>query len=100
MNYELCDKVYGLIKNIPEGKVLTYGKVAEMAGVNSPRLVGRILHENIDSVKIPCHRVVNSEGKVANNYAFGGGKVQRRKLEEEGIEFANNKIDLEKYLWK
>ena len=91
--------VYRIVKRIPEGKVLTYGALAKMAGIKNPRLVGSILHQNPYS-NVPCHRVVNSQGKVAETYAFGGGDAQKTKLENEGILFQNHKIDLNQYLWK
>jgi methylated-DNA-protein-cysteine methyltransferase-like protein len=91
-------KVYEIVKAIPRGKVLTYGAIAKMARVKSPRLVGKILHQNPDPKNIPCHRVVNSRGRCADNYAFGGKSVQIRKLKIEGVAFNNSKVDLKKSL--
>ena len=93
------DKVYAILKTIPAGKVMTYGQVAERLGnKNLARTVGNILHDNPDPENIPCHRVVNAKGKVAEHYAFGGADAQRAKLEAEGIVFEQNgRIDLKKY---
>ena len=93
--------VYELVKSIPEGKVVTYGQIAESLGnKHLARVVGNILHNNPDPANIPCHRVVNSKGEVATHYAFGGADAQRARLEAEGIVFDENKrIDLEKYGW-
>ena len=93
------DNVYALFKTIPAGKVMTYGQVAERLGnKNLARTVGNILHDNPDPANIPCHRVVNAKGKVAEHYAFGGADAQRAKLEAEGIVFEQNgRIDLKKY---
>ena len=98
------EKVYEIIKSIPKGKVATYGQIAEYLGnKNLSRVVGNILHNNPDPANIPCHRVVNSNGKVATAFAFGGEKAQRALLEKEGIVFEQNgKIDLKKFgvnLW-
>ena len=92
-------RVYEFVKTIPEGKVVTYGQIAEYLGNKYwARTIGNMLHQNPDPANIPCHRVVNSEGKVADKYAFGGAEMQRKKLEQEGIVFeANGKIDLKKY---
>lgn len=92
-------KVYELVKTIPKGKVVTYGEIAEYLGnKNLARVVGNILHSNPDPDRIPCHRVVNAKGKVAENFAFGGAKGQREKLEKEGIIFEKNgRVDLKKY---
>jgi O-6-methylguanine DNA methyltransferase len=78
---------------------MTYGQVAERLGnKNLARTVGNILHDNPDPTNIPCHRVVNAKGKVAEHYAFGGADAQRAKLEAEGIVFEQNgRIDLKKY---
>ena len=93
------DKVYAILKTIPAGNVMTYGQVAERLGnKNLARTVGNILHDNPDPANIPCHRVVNAKGKVAEHYAFGGADAQRAKLEAEGIVFEQNgRIDLKKY---
>ena len=93
--------VYELVKSIPEGKVVTYGQIAESLGnKHLARVVGNILHNNPDPANIPCHRVVNAKGEVAAHYAFGGADAQRARLEAEGIVFDENKrIDLEKYGW-
>ena len=93
-------KVYSVVCRIPKGKVATYGQIAKMLGsVTYSRSVGNALHNNPDPDRIPCHRVVNSEGKLAVNYAFGGAEGQKRKLLSEGVEIDGYKVDLKKYLW-
>lgn len=93
------EKIYEVVKSIPEGKVATYGQVALLAGnPRWARVVGYALHVNPEPGIIPCHRVVNREGKVAPGFAFGGEDVQRQLLESEGIVFeTDGRIDLEKY---
>ena len=93
------EKVYAYLKTIPKGKVTTYGRIAAWLGnKHYARTVGNILHDNPDPAQFPCHRVVNSKGKVAENYAFGGGDAQRKLPEQEGIVFkADGTIDLQKY---
>jgi len=87
------------VKSIPKGKVATYGQVALLAGnPRWARVVGYALHVNPDPGTIPCHRVVNREGRVAPGFAFGGEGVQRQLLEAEGIVFEpDGKVDLKKY---
>lgn len=96
------EKIYEVVKSIPKGKVATYGQVALLAGnPHWARVVGYALHNNPDPSTIPCHRVVNREGKVAQVYAFGGGLVQRQLLENEGVVFEpSGIIDLNKYCIK
>lgn len=93
------EKVYAYLKTIPTGKVTTYGRITTRLGNKRyAQAVGNILHDNPDPAQYPCHRVVNSKGKVAENYAFGGPAAQRKRLENEGIVFeGNGTIDLEKY---
>ena len=91
-------RIYEAVKQIPKGRVATYGKVAEMAG--NPRMsraVGNALHKNSDPDHIPCYRVVNSKGELAGAFAFGGENVQKKLLEADGIEVINGKVDLKKY---
>lgn len=96
------EKIYEVVLKIPKGKVATYGQVASYAGnPRWARVVGFALHNNPAPGIIPCHRVVNREGKVAEAFVFGGGNMQRQLLEEEGVKFsADNSIDLNKYLWQ
>jgi len=95
------DRVIDVIKKIPRGRVLTYGRVALMAG--SPtraRQVGYILHRSSDQHKLPWHRVVNSQGKISmvDPVAYG---IQKELLEAEGVVFIKeDKIDLKAYLWQ
>lgn len=93
------EKVYAKVKKIPKGKVVTYGQIAKLSGIKSPRVVGNILHNNTDPIGVPCHRVVNAKGKLAAAYAFGGMFEQKRRLQKEGIEVVHNMIDITKYLW-
>ena len=93
------EKIYEVVKSIPKGKVATYGQVAILAGnPRWARVVGYALHVNPEPGIIPCHRVVNRDGKVAECFAFGGCVVQRRLLEDEGVVFdKNGRVDLKKY---
>lgn len=93
------EKIYEVVKGIPKGKVMTYGQVALLAGnPRWARVVGYALHNNPSPQTIPCHRVVNREGRVAAAFVFGGGNVQRDLLEKEGVIFeADGRIDLKKY---
>lgn len=96
------EKIYEVVCRIPKGKVATYGQVALLAGnPRWARVVGCALHNNPAPGVIPCHRVVNREGKTAEAFVFGGGGVQRQMLEAEGIVFEDDgHINLDKYCWK
>ena len=91
-------RIYEAVKKIPKGQVATYADVAEMAGDRKmARAVGNALHKNPDPSTIPCHRVVNSKGELAGEYAFGGAWKQAQILESEGVEVIEGKVNLEKY---
>ena len=97
----LRNGVYNYLRNIPKGKVVTYGQIAKYLGnKNLSRVVGNILHVNPDPIKYPCYKVVSSKGKLSNNFGDGGIEVQKRRLEEDGVEVINNCVDLEKYQYK
>ncbi len=91
-------RIYEAVKKIPKGKVATYADVAEMAGDRKmARAVGNALHKNPDPGTIPCHRIVNSKGELAGEYAFGGAWKQAEILDSEGVEVVDGRVDLEKY---
>lgn len=95
------ERIYAVVCRIPAGKVATYGQVAKLAGnPRWARVVGYALHNNPRPGQIPCHRVVNREGRTAPAFAFGGSDVQRAMLENEGITFLpNGCVDLKKHIW-
>ncbi len=84
------NEVYKIVQRIPKGRVSTYGGIAEIVGT-SPRAVGKVLHRNPDPEKIPCHRVVSRDGRLAGGYAFGGVEAQKKKLLAEGVKFKDEK---------
>lgn len=81
-------QVYKIVKTIPAGKVMTYGQIAGILGTRDARRVGHALHANRDR-NVPCHRVVNKDGRLAPGYAFGGPNEQRNRLLAEGVEFVD-----------
>ncbi len=94
------EKIYDIVRQIPKGKVATYGQVAALAGNRRwARVVGYALHVNPDPENIPCHRVVNRFGEVSEAFAFGGSNRQVILLQQEGVGFIDGKVDLKKYRW-
>ena len=91
-----CD-VLNIVSQIPKGRVTTYGTIAAWAGWPShSRMVGRTLRYSPEAVSLPCHRVVNAEGRTAP-----GWSRQRTLLEEEGVTFrANGHVDMQQHLWQ
>lgn len=94
------DRIYEVVRQIPAGRVATYGQIAALAGNKRwARVVGYALHANPDPEHIPCFRVVNRRGEVSSAFAFGGGNRQIELLEAEGIPCADGVVDLKKYQW-
>jgi methylated-DNA-[protein]-cysteine S-methyltransferase len=93
------EKVYSITKQIPKGKVATYGGIAKALNIKAFRAVGNALHVNPYAPTVPCHRVVKSNGDLGG---FASGSAKKiRLLESEGVKVKNNKIiDFDKVLFK
>ncbi|MEG0257949.1 MAG: MGMT family protein [Christensenella sp.] len=93
--------VYTVVCKIPRGCVASYGQIARMCGnPRASRAVGYALHVNPQPGVIPCHRVVNREGRLAPAFAFGGADAQRQLLEQEGVAVDKSGcVDMAKYCW-
>lgn len=96
MDDAIIKAVFAVVKQIPEGKVTTYGQIAWTIGrPQNARLVGRILSQAELYGDFPCHRVVNRAGRTVPGWA-----AQRSLLEAEGVSFLpNGNVDLKRFLW-
>lgn len=94
------EKVIEIIKQIPEGKVMTYGQIANTAGSpRGARQVVRILHSMSRKYGLPWHRVINAKGQIAIK-DDEGFFTQKSMLQDEGVEVGESgKVDLEVYLY-
>lgn len=94
-------KVCDLISRIPSGKISTYGLIAKKLNSKAYRAVGQACKRNENAPYIPCHRVVESSGRVGNYSAVGGARRKIEILTNEGIKIKNNRIEnFEKVLYK
>jgi len=89
------ERCYNLLKKVPKGKVTTYKMIAKKLNSKAYRAVGNIMNKNPSAPRIPCHRVVNSNGQIGG-FAFGK-KRKIKILKGEGIEIKNGKVDLKKF---
>ena len=97
---KLFKQILDVVKQIPEGKVATYGQIATIAGTQNPRLVGFALATLKESTDIPWFRVINSKGKISFSEQSNGFKIQYSLLQNEGIIFdAKNRINFKLYGW-
>jgi methylated-DNA-protein-cysteine methyltransferase related protein len=94
-------RIYAVVRRIPEGRVATYGQVASLAGLaGHARQVGYALHALPDGTAVPWHRVVNANGGISLRSMPGGELVQRGLLEREGIRLdPSGRIPLARVRW-
>ena len=99
MKNSFAERCYKILRKVPRGKVTTYVEIAKALKSNAYRAVGNAMNKNpFPGSKVPCHRVVKSNGEVGG-FASGTGKKVSM-LKEEGINIVEGKIDLGKYLYK
>ncbi len=91
---DINERIYLLVREIPRGKVTTYGQLGAMCGISDSRVVGEAM--NVSS-GLPWQRVINSRGEVSIKGATGN--KQRALLIEEGVVFENDRVDLGEYGW-
>jgi methylated-DNA-protein-cysteine methyltransferase related protein len=94
-------RIYAIVRRIPEGRVATYGQVAALAGLKGhARQVGYALHALPDETAVPWHRVVNASGGISFRSMPGGELVQRGLLEREGIRLdPRGRVPLARVRW-
>ncbi|HYD35204.1 MAG TPA: MGMT family protein [Vitreimonas sp.] len=94
------DKIYELCRQIPQGRVATYGQLAIMAGSpRAARAVGMCMQSNPDAPQTPCHRVVASDGSLHGYSAGDGIPTKKAMLITEGVIFKGDKVDLSRSQW-
>jgi methylated-DNA-protein-cysteine methyltransferase-like protein len=94
----LWDPVYKLVKQIPRGRVLSYGAVAKALRLKGgARSAGRAMSATPQGKGIPWHRVLNAAGKIVIREPYSS--LQRRLLESEGIVVIENRVKMKTYLW-
>lgn len=98
-NKNFNERCYELLKQIPEGKVVTYADIAHQLGGKAYQAVGNAMASNPNLITVPCHRVVNSDGRIGK-YALGSDKKVEL-LRHEGIAIKDNKVqELAKYRYQ
>ena len=97
MKADFYMEVYNIVKEIPEGNVVTYGQLAKLARrPQCSRMVGQAMFNAPRELNLPCHRVVNAAGRTAPHFF-----EQCALLEDEGVEFKENgTVDMKKYKWE
>ncbi|CDF80895.1 methylated-DNA-[protein]-cysteine S-methyltransf erase [Formosa agariphila KMM 3901] len=95
------DKVYEVVKQIPYGKVTSYGAIARYLGAaKSSRIVGYAMNASHNMDDVPAHRVVNRNGLLTGKFHFEGTNLMQQLLENEGVPVKNNQVqNLKTYYW-
>lgn len=95
-------RIYGVVRAVPAGRVVTYGQVATMAGLaGHARQVGYALSALPEDSDVPWQRVINARGEVSPRFEQGADVEQRRLLEAEGVSFdSRGRISLATYRWR
>ena len=100
-NDNFFERVYEVARQIPYGKVTSYGAIAKVLGAaRSARMVGWAMNASHNLEDVPAHRVVNRNGLLTGKHHFDGTNLMQQLLESEGIEVRENQIvDFEKHFW-
>lgn len=95
------ERVYDVVRDIPFGKVTTYGAIAKAIGApRSARMVGYAMNASHFDDSVPAHRVVNRVGMLSGKHHFDGTNLMQQLLESEGIVVQNNQVqDFQSHLW-
>ena len=101
-NDNFFERVYEIVRQIPEGKVTSYGAIAKAIGAaRSARMVGWAMNASHNLEDVPAHRVVNRIGILSGKHHFEGTNLVQQLLENEGIQVVDNQIiDFEKHFWE
>lgn len=100
-NENFFERVYAIVRQIPEGKVTSYGAIAKALGTaRSARMVGWAMNASHNLDDVPAHRVVNRKGLLSGKHHFDGTNLMQQLLENEGIKVIDNQIvDFDKHFW-
>lgn len=95
------EALYLVLAQIPEGKVVSYGELAEMAGLGrAARWVGRTLSQLPDGSRLPWHRVIAAGGRLSLADGTTSGAEQRARLRAEGVSILNERVDMRRHGWR
>ena len=96
------ERVYEIARQIPYGKVTSYGAIAKVLGTaRSARMVGWAMNASHNLEDVPAHRVVNRKGLLTGKHHFEGTNLMQQLLESEGVKVVDNQIvDFQKHFWE
>ena len=93
--------LYSTLMMVPAGHVVTYGQLAEAAGLGrAARWVGRTLSQLPQDTRLPWHRVLGAGGRISLPVGSASGDEQRARLRSEGVTILNNRVDIQRHGWR
>ena len=93
--------LYLTLAQVPPGKVVSYGQLADMAGLGrAARWVGRTLSQLPPDTRLPWHRVLGAGGRISLPAGSPSGDEQRARLRDEGVVILNNRVDIRRHGWR
>jgi methylated-DNA-protein-cysteine methyltransferase-like protein len=99
-NVSVYERIYAVVRQIPLGRVATYGQIAEIVGGCTARMAGYAMAALPFDTDVPWQRVINAQGKVSPRSGGQGGALQRQALEKEGVIFdAQGRVDFDQVGW-
>lgn len=94
------DRVYAVARQIPHGRVTTYGAIADFLALGSARMVGWALNHSFGELGVPAHRVVNRKGELSGRNHFPTPTLMQELLENEGVQVTDNRVvDFDRHFW-
>ncbi len=95
------EALYAALAEVPRGKVVSYGQLAELAGLGrAARWVGRTLGQLPAGSRLPWHRVISASGRLSLAADSAAGAEQRARLREEGVFIHNDRVDIRRHGWR
>lgn len=95
------DALYLTLAQVPAGQVVTYGQLADLAGLGrAARWVGRTLSQLPEGSTLPWHRVIAAGGRLSLAAGTASGDEQRARLRTEGVTIRNNRVDINRHGWR
>jgi methylated-DNA-protein-cysteine methyltransferase-like protein len=94
------DLVYAVVRQVPRGRVTTYGAIADYLALGASRMVGWALNHSFFQDNVPAHRVVNRKGELSGRHHFATPTLMQELLESEGVVVENDQVvDFKALLW-
>lgn len=99
---QFSEQVFSLVSQIPKGKVASYSDIAHALGTKAYRAVAQVLKTNPTPIKIPCHRIINSSGKLGGYFGNSQESLMYKKelLLQEGVQFTSKGLVPKEYFYQ